>query len=692
MLTLTSLIDDILLHILSLLSVSDLLSLRLTNTRLNHLTRFRYIWHKIHDTHITKSPDLLPLPGIPPQQPHLGIEETICFESHELEWRTLHALRLKRRWVGGSVGTAQSTSCRSSPAPPAMTPARGCARGPVREFVVDVSPGPSVGSGSRPIIDDIFLFPGGDHLITRTGPTIACWKVDRSGHGEDVVLMEEYVPYPTTWTRAGGIGGFELDREDGGDVLVAISPYSSDQETLIIRIDPTTSRIFTVIKRLKTLGAAYTLTRYPSSPSSPNLGLKLYISRSPSGDYHFTDYQTTPARHGILSNFTSDALGINIHSTYIIIAAKDRIALLTNPFLSTSHLGRSSTSSSPLSSSPSTSYDSDEDIGLSQAFRLIPFAEYSLAHIQLSHPLSFHLHTPPSPPSSRTKTYLLSILCARNTPGNGMVHHYLHSTIKPGKADEPPRVKGGGIGTIIMRVERPSSSDSSSGSSSSSSSSSGHEGNGATESTDDETEYDWHTITLRRHPVRSLESSIHAVHIGPRSGRGIWLESPGALSSVTSEQTTKKVALYTFSASTLIDISVGSQFSGMTAPPAPFAGLEGGNLPRGELEDVVKVEIPDTGNSRRMWDGRILLPPTDSVSLLNDPFGYPRRSYSRSRSRSRLRGTEAELNGGIGMFNEIVESPVRYGRGRGATVDFDERFGRVVYLVGDCKVGILDFA
>ncbi|KAI0795030.1 hypothetical protein C8Q75DRAFT_730854 [Abortiporus biennis] len=93
--------DDVLIHLFSLIPVSDILTVRQTCRRFSCLTKLRIIWCNKFCTEVLSKK--LPIPG------------SLCpfdkITGEDLEWRTKRALRLERQWhtsstVGASVSLA----------------------------------------------------------------------------------------------------------------------------------------------------------------------------------------------------------------------------------------------------------------------------------------------------------------------------------------------------------------------------------------------------------------------------------------------------------------------------------------------------------------------------------------------------------------------------------------------------------
>ncbi|KAL5483485.1 hypothetical protein ACEPAI_8717 [Sanghuangporus weigelae] len=176
---LDSLVDDVLIHILSLLPVWDVLHLRQTSKRLEALSRVRAVWRALFERDVltchrpipglsfTPTPRLLQLCALDSSSESLDNPEFYddkydvtreLIEASDLEARTLHALRLDKSW--NTSTTSIATSGLTPNVPNIKT-----SESHLRTFQ---TPSPVL---------DIFLFPGGRFVVSLHADRLRCWDL-----------------------------------------------------------------------------------------------------------------------------------------------------------------------------------------------------------------------------------------------------------------------------------------------------------------------------------------------------------------------------------------------------------------------------------------------------------------------------------------------------------------------------------
>jgi hypothetical protein len=85
---LTSLPDDVLLLVISLIGVEDILALRMTSKRFSSVTKQRWVWSDVLKHHVVDK--RLPVPAF--------IADLKSLSAKELESRAIHASRFDRNW------------------------------------------------------------------------------------------------------------------------------------------------------------------------------------------------------------------------------------------------------------------------------------------------------------------------------------------------------------------------------------------------------------------------------------------------------------------------------------------------------------------------------------------------------------------------------------------------------------------
>ncbi|KAL5513559.1 hypothetical protein ACEPAH_3958 [Sanghuangporus vaninii] len=166
--TFTHLVDDVLVHILCVLSVYDVLRVRETCRHLEAISRSRNVWASLFARHVLEN--CLPVPGFmfvptPRLSQLLGPHPTdySLIESSDIEARTLHALRL-RKWWTHTYHHAEHQSLNTSDHASGMHH---------RAFRVSSD------------VKDIFLLPGGRIAVTVHADILRCWDL-----GSASTLME----------------------------------------------------------------------------------------------------------------------------------------------------------------------------------------------------------------------------------------------------------------------------------------------------------------------------------------------------------------------------------------------------------------------------------------------------------------------------------------------------------------------
>ncbi|KAL5536521.1 hypothetical protein ACEPAF_343 [Sanghuangporus sanghuang] len=166
--TFTHLVDDVLVHILCVLSVYDVLRVRETCRHLEAISRSRNVWASLFTRHVLE--DRLPVPGFmfvptPRLSQLLGPHPTdySLIESSDIEARTLHALRLRKWWTH----TYHHAEHQSLSAGDHVSGVHH------RAFRVSND------------VKDIFLLPGGRIVVTVHADSLRCWDL-----GSASILMD----------------------------------------------------------------------------------------------------------------------------------------------------------------------------------------------------------------------------------------------------------------------------------------------------------------------------------------------------------------------------------------------------------------------------------------------------------------------------------------------------------------------
>ncbi|KAH7921516.1 hypothetical protein BV22DRAFT_727175 [Leucogyrophana mollusca] len=137
--SLDGLVDDVLIQVLQTSSVSTILSLRQTSKRYYFLTGLRCIWYAKFCTEVLARN--LPIPG-----PSHSLS---VLHSEELEYRTLRALYLQRKWPRLSPQVHAASSRKSDP------------------------------------VDQVVLIQGGAQVLTVHANRVVCWDIG-GGSGDSV--------------------------------------------------------------------------------------------------------------------------------------------------------------------------------------------------------------------------------------------------------------------------------------------------------------------------------------------------------------------------------------------------------------------------------------------------------------------------------------------------------------------------
>ncbi|KAH9016211.1 hypothetical protein EDB84DRAFT_1404426 [Lactarius hengduanensis] len=164
---LTSLPDDVLLLVISLVGVEDILTLRMTSKRFSSVTKQRWVWSDVLKHQVINR--RLPVPAF--------IADLKSLSAKELEARAIHASRFHRNWSSSHPHSRRSVEFR--------------AREPTAEEVsslqlADAEPHP---------ISQV-LFPAGcngELLITVEQCRVACWEVPFEG-SEAFLVAERSLP------------------------------------------------------------------------------------------------------------------------------------------------------------------------------------------------------------------------------------------------------------------------------------------------------------------------------------------------------------------------------------------------------------------------------------------------------------------------------------------------------------------
>jgi len=134
--SLIDLLDDVLIHLFTVITVPDILTLRLTCKRLSLVSKLRIIWCNKFQAEVQERK--LPIPG--------SLLPLSDISAEDLEWRTRRALRLERQW---SVPTPDVTTSLSLDLP-------------------------------EKHVREVMLMPGGNVALTVHRDRISLWEYDHS--------------------------------------------------------------------------------------------------------------------------------------------------------------------------------------------------------------------------------------------------------------------------------------------------------------------------------------------------------------------------------------------------------------------------------------------------------------------------------------------------------------------------------
>lgn len=181
---LDTLVDDVLIHIFSILSVWDVLHVRQTSKRMEALSRVRTVWHALFARDVLKpgrpvpgfsftpTPRLMQLFALDPA--HASDEDMYhtefaaerpdeareLIEASDLEARTVHALRLEKYWTTATVTDSNIPSYSL-------------------KNTVDVESSDShLRTFHTPTpVRDVFLLPGGRFVVSAHADRLRCWDL-----------------------------------------------------------------------------------------------------------------------------------------------------------------------------------------------------------------------------------------------------------------------------------------------------------------------------------------------------------------------------------------------------------------------------------------------------------------------------------------------------------------------------------
>ncbi|KAI0075601.1 hypothetical protein K474DRAFT_1371847 [Panus rudis PR-1116 ss-1] len=141
-----SLIDDVLIHLITLLPVEDLLTFRKTCKRFADLTKLRTVWCQKFTADVLQKN--LPIPG--------SYLPFVDIPANELEWRTLRALSLSKKWRFPSRQTQRTVTL------------------PLTDSTVR----------------DVFLLPGGQHALTVHADCLTAWAMSLPIPKKDTIVTK----------------------------------------------------------------------------------------------------------------------------------------------------------------------------------------------------------------------------------------------------------------------------------------------------------------------------------------------------------------------------------------------------------------------------------------------------------------------------------------------------------------------
>ncbi|KAI0266722.1 hypothetical protein BC834DRAFT_873215 [Gloeopeniophorella convolvens] len=164
---LTSLPDDVLLLVTSLIGVEDILALRMTSKRFSSVTKVRWLWSNVLKHQVIDR--RLPVPA--------SIADLKALSSQELEVRAIHASRFHENWCSSRPRSRRNVEFR------------------VREVESDENTPPKLSDVHPHPISQV-LFPtghNGELIITVEQSRVACWEVPFEG-SEAFLIAERHLP------------------------------------------------------------------------------------------------------------------------------------------------------------------------------------------------------------------------------------------------------------------------------------------------------------------------------------------------------------------------------------------------------------------------------------------------------------------------------------------------------------------
>ncbi|KAF8265247.1 hypothetical protein EI94DRAFT_1831337 [Lactarius quietus] len=164
---LTSLPDDVLLLVISLIGVEDILALRMTSKRFSSVTKQRWVWSDVLKRQVIDK--RLPVPAF--------IADLKSLSAKELESRAIHASRFDRNWSSSHPHSRRSVEFRA------------------REPTAEESSAPKLAEVYPHPISQV-LFPAGyngELLITVEPSRVACWEIPFEG-SEAFLVAERSLP------------------------------------------------------------------------------------------------------------------------------------------------------------------------------------------------------------------------------------------------------------------------------------------------------------------------------------------------------------------------------------------------------------------------------------------------------------------------------------------------------------------
>ncbi|KAF9648339.1 hypothetical protein BDM02DRAFT_2280082 [Thelephora ganbajun] len=162
--SLQNVVDDILIHILCMLPLGDVLSVRQTSKRLEALTHLRAVWHDQFCSEVLSKG--LPIPGTAIPLPEIP--------AFDLEWRTRLTVRVQKMWT---------------------RPA-----GPLRPVV----------HRTIPITQQVALRIGGRELLTLHNDRFITWHLDGTNKlATENIVHEHTLRTDSAWKIYRDLGDFD---------------------------------------------------------------------------------------------------------------------------------------------------------------------------------------------------------------------------------------------------------------------------------------------------------------------------------------------------------------------------------------------------------------------------------------------------------------------------------------------------